>query len=69
MRTQGQARLLRLTKKYTQGKIARKCGVSQAVISLWISGQRTPTYDNRKTLLTEYEIGLDDWERPAEVAK
>jgi transcriptional regulator with XRE-family HTH domain len=58
-------RLLKLTKKYTQFRVARKCGVSHAVISLWISGRRSPNYDSRKTLWELYEIDMDAWERPA----
>ena len=41
-------------------------GVSQAVISKWISGERTPAYENRKELLAQYGIGLDAWEQPAQ---
>jgi transcriptional regulator with XRE-family HTH domain len=68
MRTEGQLRLLKICKKYTQARVARKCGVSQAVISFWISGKRKPDYDNRKTLRELYQIDMDAWERPAEKA-
>ncbi|MGK4001120.1 helix-turn-helix transcriptional regulator [Sorangium sp. So ce1036] len=66
MRTEGQLRLLKLTRKYTQARVARKCGVSQAVISLWISGKRKPDYENRKTIFEQYEIAMDAWDRAAE---
>ncbi|WP_437567892.1 helix-turn-helix domain-containing protein [Sorangium sp. So ce542] len=66
MRTEGQIRLLKLTRKYTQARVARKCGVSQAVISLWISGKRKPDYDNRKTIHEQYQIEMDAWDRAAE---
>lgn len=66
MRTEGQLRLLKLTRKYTQARVARKCGVSQAVISLWISGRRKPDYENRKTIFELYKIEMDAWDRTAE---
>ncbi|WP_437935289.1 helix-turn-helix domain-containing protein [Sorangium sp. So ce341] len=66
MRTEGQIRLLKLTRKYTQARVARKCGVSQAVISLWISGKRKPDYENRKTISEQYQIEMDAWDRLAE---
>lgn len=66
MRTEGQIRLLKLTRKYTQARVARKCGVSQAVISLWISGKRKPDYENRKTIFEQYKIAMDAWDRAAE---
>ena len=69
MTTQGQARLRKLACKYSQIRLARKCGVSKAVISLWISGGRTPDYDNRKTLLNQLGIDMDAWDTPAEVTK
>lgn len=63
-RTEGQRKLLVVSHKYTQKAVARKCGVSQAVISKWISGDRTPSYENRIMLADKYGIDLDAWERP-----
>ena len=65
-RSEGQRLLLVVTNKYTQAKVARRCGVSQAVISKWISGERRPVYENRKELFERYGIGLDTWEQPAQ---
>lgn len=66
MRTRAQLHLLRLSTKLTQVRVARKCGVTQPIISMWISGRRKPTYDNRKTLFEQLGIALDDWERAPE---
>ncbi|MCC6557278.1 MAG: helix-turn-helix transcriptional regulator [Polyangiaceae bacterium] len=69
MRTRAQLHLLRLSAKLTQARLARKCGVTQPIISMWISGRRKPTYDNRKTLFEQCGIALDDWDRAAEDSK
>jgi transcriptional regulator with XRE-family HTH domain len=63
-RTEGQRKLLVISHKHTQRAVARKCGVSQTVISQWISGARTPNYENRVALADKYGIDLDAWERP-----
>ncbi|WP_437671501.1 helix-turn-helix domain-containing protein [Sorangium sp. So ce131] len=69
MSSEGGIRLLKLTKKYTQARVARKCGVSQAVISFWISGRSKPDYENRKTLYKQYQIEMDAWDRDSEQVK
>ena len=66
-RTEGQKHLLRLTRQGSQDAIALACGVSQSVVSLWISGKRKPTYENRVVLEKQYKIALDAWDRIAEV--
>ena len=67
-RTEGQRKLLVAAHKHTQQTVARKCGVSQTVISQWISGDRKPNYENRTVLAAKYGIDLDAWERPAQQA-
>jgi transcriptional regulator with XRE-family HTH domain len=66
MRTQGQLLLLKLTKKASEGRIARKCGVTQPVISMWISGRRKPNYENRKTMAEQLGIAMDAWDQIVE---
>ncbi len=61
--TEGQASLQRLARRYTEKRVARRCGVSQPVVSRWISGKRRPNYENRKILLDEYQIPMDAWDR------
>jgi hypothetical protein len=63
MLTEGQALLRRLARKYTEKRIARRCGVCQPVVSRWISGKRKPNYENRKILFDEYQIPMDAWDR------
>ena len=65
-RTEGQRRLSVIAHKTSQKIVARKCGVSQTVVSQWISGERKPTYENRKELLAQYGIDMDAWEQPAQ---
>ncbi len=65
-RSEGQRLLLVVCNKYTQIKVARRCGVSQTIVSQWISGARKPVYENRKELFERYGIGLDTWEQPAQ---
>lgn len=65
-RTEGQRKLLVASHKHTQKAVARKCGVSQTVISQWISGERKPNYENRTVLADKYGIDLDAWERRSE---
>jgi transcriptional regulator with XRE-family HTH domain len=62
-RSVGQCRLLKLSHKHTQERIARRCGVSQASISLWISGRAKPEHENRMALMIQYGIELDAWDR------
>ena len=62
-RTVGQRKLRVIADKYTQEAVARKCSVSQSVVSRWISGSRKPTYENRIVLADKYGIDLDAWER------
>ena len=66
MRTEGQVLLLRLTNRLTAIRVARKCGVCQAVVSLWISGKRKPNFENRKTLFEQYQIPMEAWDRHME---
>ena len=66
MRTEGQMRLLKLTRKYSEERIAMKCGVKQSTVSRWISGKTKPLYENRKTLLDVLQIPMEAWDRPAE---
>lgn len=68
MRTQGQIFLLKITRKYSEERIAWKCGVTQPVVSRWISGKRKPNYESRKTLLEQYGIPMDTWDQPVEDA-
>ncbi len=65
-RSEGQRRLAVIAHRSTQKVVARKCGVSQTVVSQWISGVRKPTYENRKELLKQYGIEMDAWEQPAQ---
>ncbi|EYF06033.1 Hypothetical protein CAP_2223 [Chondromyces apiculatus DSM 436] len=58
--------LLRLAHKFSEVRLARKCGVGQATISSWISGKRRPNYESRQTLFTLYDIPMDAWDRTAE---
>jgi transcriptional regulator with XRE-family HTH domain len=58
---------LRKTGK-AQRLIARKCGVTQPTVSLWCSGKKLPTYENRKTLRDAYGIDVDDWDRKPEMS-
>jgi len=66
MLTEGQFLLRRLARKYTEKRIARRCGVTQPIVSRWITGKRKPNYENRKLLFEEYQIPMDAWERHAE---
>jgi transcriptional regulator with XRE-family HTH domain len=66
MRTEGQVLLLKLANKLSEVRIARKCGVGQPTISLWISGKRKPLYENRKTLLEVFKIPMEAWDRREE---
>ncbi|AKT38280.1 helix-turn-helix domain-containing protein [Chondromyces crocatus] len=66
MMTQGQRQLLRLAHKFSEVRIARKCGVGQSTISMWISGRRKPNYESRKTLLELYDIPMAAWDLPLE---
>lgn len=68
MRTEGQMLLLKLTRKYSEERIATKCGVKQSTVSRWISGKRKPVYENRKTLLEQFQIAMEAWDRAAEGA-
>jgi transcriptional regulator with XRE-family HTH domain len=64
MRTEGQHLLGRVAHRYTQEAIAEKLGVSQTIISQWISGRCKPVYENRRALFENYGIDMDAWERP-----
>jgi len=66
MRTQGQVLLLKLANKLSEVRVAWKCGVTQPVVSRWISGKRKPNYESRKTLFEQYSIPMDTWDQPAE---
>lgn len=48
----------------TQAEIARKLKVSQPMIALWRSSQRTPRLANRKQLLAKYKIPIEAWDEP-----
>ncbi len=63
--TEGQYLLRRLARKYTEKRIAWRCGVSQPVVSRWITGRRKPNYENRKLLFEQYQIPMDAWDRTA----
>ena len=64
--TEGQYLLRKLARRYTEKRIARRCGVTQPIVSRWISGKRKPNYENRKLLMEEYQIPMDAWDRRAE---
>ncbi|EYF06034.1 Hypothetical protein CAP_2224 [Chondromyces apiculatus DSM 436] len=66
MNTEGQIILGQLALKLTVSQIARLCRVSQPVVSRWIHGRRRPNYQNRKTLLARFNIGMEAWDRPAQ---
>jgi len=61
--TEGQASLRRLARRYSEKRIARRCGVTQPIVSRWITGRRKPNYENRKILLDQYRIPMDAWDR------
>jgi len=65
MLTEGQFLLRRLARKYTEKRIARRCGVTQPIVSRWITGKRKPGYENRKVLFEQYRIPMDAWDRTA----
>lgn len=48
-----------------QAEVARRCGVSQATVSNWISGKYTPTIRHRRTLESAYKIPFNAWDSPA----
>lgn len=66
MKTEGQVLLLKLANRLTAVKIARKCGVGQPCVSLWVSGKRKPNFENRKTLYEQFQIPMEAWDRRAE---
>lgn len=66
MKTEGQVLLLRVTRRQSEERIATKCGVKQSTISRWIWGRAKPLYENRKTLLEQFQIPMEAWDRPAE---
>jgi transcriptional regulator with XRE-family HTH domain len=66
MRTEGQVLLLKLANRLSEVRIARKCGVGQPTISLWISGKRKPNFESRKTLLEQCQIPMEAWDRRVE---
>jgi transcriptional regulator with XRE-family HTH domain len=65
-RTKGSVKLLRAPG--SQAVKAQRCGVSQGTISKWISGQKPPTYENRKTLRAQFGIEHADWDVAADAS-
>lgn len=43
-------------KRFSQGELARRLGVSQPTISDWENGKTEPTVDNMRTLAVELEV-------------
>lgn len=66
MRTEGQVLILKFTNRLSTIRVARKCGVSQAVVSLWASGRRKPNFENRKALFEVFQIPMEAWDRRVE---
>ena len=69
MKNQFDKRLSQLLKEnnMTQKELAQKIGVSQAIVTYWVKGQRQPTAENifevAKTLETtaDYLLGLAEY--------
>lgn len=55
----------------TQRRLARALGVTEAAISLWARGKRTPNYRNIRKIraLTEGQVSADDFLRARELAE
>ena len=60
-----------LEKHMTQRMLARTLGVTEAAISLWARGKRTPNYRNLRKIraLTEGQVSADDFLRAKELAE
>lgn len=53
-------RKIRKDKKMTQGKLARKCGISQALLSHYETDRASPSLFNSITIADILEVSLDE---------
>jgi hypothetical protein len=63
--SEGRRKLLLVLQTTTRGAVARVVQVCRQVVGRYADGSKKPAYHARKEFAEHYEIGMDDWDKPA----
>ena len=55
--------------KWTQRALAKHLGYSHGIVSMWLTGTRTPAYSARVVLERVLGIALGSWDVPPDAAR